>query len=57
MSQLLTVGDITAISNQHVNGSELLLLKRNEGFLGRIVLQENGECLRQRFERSMRRIV
>ena len=57
MSKPLQFGDITAIVNQHSHGSEILLFKRNEGLLGRVVLPEKGEMLQQRLLRSLKRIL
>lgn len=55
--QMLKVGEITAISNEGEQGSEVLFFKRNEGLLARIVVPERGQLLQNRLETSMERIV
>lgn len=57
MSKSMNFGEITAIANRHLHGSEVLLFKRNEGFLGRIFLPEKGDLLEKRLLRSMKRIL
>jgi len=57
MSKSMNFGEITAIANRHLHGSEVLLFKRNEGLLGRIVLPEKGDLLEKRLLRSMKRIL
>lgn len=53
MSNPVHVGDITAIANPRPHGSEILLFKRNDGLLARIVLSEKGNALQQRLLHSM----
>ena len=57
MTDVMQVGDITAISNRQQNGSEVLLFKRNEGLLGRVILPEKGSALEQRLQRSFQRVL
>lgn len=55
--QVLRVGEITAISNERPEGSEVLLFKRNEGLLARVVLPQKGDLLQHRLESSLDRIL
>jgi hypothetical protein len=57
MTEVMQVGDITAISNRQQGGSEVLLFKRHEGLLGRVVLREKGSALEQRLQRSFQRVL
>ena len=57
MTDVIQVGDITAISNRQQGGSEVLLFKRNEGLLGRVMLREKGSALEQRLQRSVQRVL
>ena len=57
MTDVIQVGDITAISNRQQGGSEVLLFKRHEGLLGRVMLREKGSALEQRLQRSFRRVL
>lgn len=55
MSEVMHVGDITAISREHKHGSEVLLFGRKQGFLARVIMPQRGELLKQRLEQSIER--
>jgi len=44
---------VTAVCEDSPYGSEILLFRKNEGFLGRLLLPETGPALRQRLELSV----
>ena len=54
--QVLRVGEITAISNDSNGESEVLLFRRNEGLLARVVVPQKGLLLQQRLEQTIERI-
>ncbi|MBV9074480.1 MAG: hypothetical protein JOZ10_12670 [Acidobacteria bacterium] len=54
--QVLRVGEITAIANDSNGESEVLLFRRNEGLLARVVVPQKGTLLQQRLEQTIERI-
>lgn len=54
MFELKIGSDITALCEESDQGSDVLLFRRNTGFLGRICLPETGQALVNRLELSMK---
>ena len=55
MFEVLNLGDdrsISAVCTANEGGSEVLLFRRNEGFLGRLFVPETGDALQKRLELS-----
>ena len=46
--------DVLAVYQSSESGSDVLIFRRNEGLLGRVSVQERGDALEHRLERSFR---
>jgi hypothetical protein len=55
MSSVITIkgGSISALCAEREDGAEVLLFKRNEGFVGRTFVRETGDALRKLLEREV----
>jgi hypothetical protein len=56
MSNVVKLGNITAIHYQNGSGSEVLLFKANEGLVCRVILRERGGVLVDRLKAAMERV-
>ena len=54
MKSLNLPDGVTAMCEELGNGSEVLLFRRNEGFLGRLFVAETGVALQRRLELSVK---
>jgi len=48
--------DVVAVCQSSESGSDVLIFRRNEGLLGRVSVQERGDALEHRLERSFAQI-